>query len=427
MLDPISTGLLTNALSELLFQGLDKIKDEKKRQLKPKLEKAYQNAIKRTENKFPGSKPLVDRIFRDIKVKNRLFTLRGGKEDIQKFIFNFAKNKKGKRDNQLNHGEIIKYFYTEFKSEFINSPELQEYLKKAYFDEIAFLSKDTNQKVQILPLVYKEIKSLKDDIAKLIVDNSTIKKLSRSNFSYRIGAFKLHLYGYSIKEIIEIFNTFYNIEKTSNKNNITAIEFSDEAEDSNFIKLIYRESLYKVIYPPETKYLAWLKQELNYVELTCFAGNHYKKLEVDSLLKNYIEGTKIKEVTFDKSITKFLKKRLGNISSLKYNPRIKRVIKRKNVQHTIKGKIGIFIGDPGFLRDKQVKFVIDNLVEPKDNERADVFYFKGESIPKIFISPIDIDVNRDGRIIGFFPKKNLDAEKARKSIYNYITLYGAEI
>lgn len=426
VLDVISVGLLTNVLSEIGFRTLDKIKDIKKRELKPKLEKAYFNAIQETEKKFPNSKSFIERVFKNIKVKERLFSLKGGKEDIKKYIFEFANSKKGVRETELKSKEVINHFYESFKSEFIKSPELQELLHKAYLNEIIFLSKSTNEKIEILPLIYKEIKDIRKDMAKLIAEKSIIKKIRGSNFNLGVGAFQLHLYSYSVKDIIEIFNSFYKIEKKIEKEEKTILELSDELEDSNFIRIIFRESLYKVIYPPERAYIFWLKQKLNYVELTCFVGNHYKKEEIISQLKNYVENSRIKEITLDKEITNLLKIYLRNISSLKYNPRIRRIIKRKNIQHIIKGKIGIFIGDPGFLKDRHVKFVIDNLIQPQDNEHADVFTFSGKEVPKIFTKPIDIDFHRDGRIVGFFPRLNLNVEQSRKSIYDFIMKYGKE-
>ena len=425
-LDPISAGLLTSALNELVFRTIDRIKNVNKKELKPKLEVAYLRAINETERKFPNSKAFIERVIKNIRIKNKVFSLRGGKKDIQKEILDFATKKRGKREENLDPRKVIECFYNAFKTEFTNDSVLQEYLKKAYLDEIVSLSKDTNIKIQILPDVFKEVKTLREDVAKLIVEHSIIKKIGKNNFSFRTGAFKIHLYGYSIKDLIGIFEGFYKVEKIFKKGDFTSLEFSDVGEDSNFIKLLYRESFYKVIYPPEKSHIAWLKQELNYVELTCFVGNHYKKAEIESVLKNYVESSKIKEITFDKRITPFLNSHLGYVSHFKYNPRIKRTIKKKNFQHIIKGKIGIFIGDPGFLRDKQIKFIINNLIEPNFNERADVFYFKGEEVPKIFNKPIDVDINRDGRIIGFFPKENLDLEKARMSLYNFISKYGDE-
>ena len=64
--------------------------------------------------------------------------------------------------------------------------------------------------------------------------------------------------------------------------------------------------------------------------------------------------------------------------------------------------------------------IIEALHTGGNNQHADIFYFKTESISNIYSDPMDFDFHRDGRIVGFFSRKKLSLEKARKTLYNFI-------
>ena len=70
--------------------------------------------------------------------------------------------------------------------------------------------------------------------------------------------------------------------------------------------------------------------------------------------------------------------------------------------------------------------IIEALHTGGNNQHADIFYFKTESISNIYSDPMDFDFHRDGRIVGFFSRKKLSLEKARKTLYNFIERYGTE-
>lgn len=426
VLDQILIGLLTNAMSEVTFRTIDKIKDKNKKDLKPSLDKAYNHAISETEQKYPKSTGLMSRVLKSAKVKRRILSLKGGKLEILQDLKELANEKKKKRDNPTNSDDILEYFYKKLIASFKDSPELQEYLRNAYVDEIARLSKDTNTKVQSLPFIFRDVQDIKKGIAKLIAENSKLQKLKNSNFAYRLSAFQIKIFGVTYSDIKNIIDVSYKLEEVKDENNEMIIEFTDESEDINVIRLMYEGSLYKVIYPPEKSYVIWMKQMENYIEMTCFIGNKHKKEEILSILKTHIDSPIIKEVTFDEKITAFLKDNLRNVTQLKYNPQIKKEIKLKNGTHTIKGKIGIFVGDPGFLEDDKVKTIMGGLQTGGNNKHSDVFYFKTESLPNIYSSPMDFDFHRDGRIVGFFGRKNLSLETARKTLYSFILKNGKE-
>lgn len=426
VLDQILVGLLTNAMSEVAFRTIDKISDDNKKKLKPLLEKAYAQSISATEKKYPKSSKLITRVIKNVKVKRRLISLKGGKLNILNDLKDFARSNTKRGEENLNTDNVLEYFYKNFIAQLKGSPDLQKYLQNAYLDEIARLSKDTNAKVQSLPFIFRNVLDIKEGISKLIAENSKLHRIGTCNFAYRLGAFQLRVYGSSMKDVENVIEVSYKLEKVRKSGDKTILEFTDESEDINVIRLMYQGSLYKVIYPPEKNYILWVKPKAQYLELTGFVGNKHKKEEIIAILRTHMNSPNIREVTFDEKITSFLKSNLRNVSQLKYNPRIKKKIKVKSGIHTIKGKVGIFVGDPGFLEDVKVKTVIDGLQSGAKNKHADIFYFKVDSLSGIYKTPMDFDFHRDGRIIGFFSRKKLNLDNAKKSIYDFIIKNGKE-
>lgn len=437
-MDVITIGLITNAMSDLCFKEMSLIKDEGKKLLQPTFEKAYQEVISKVEIKHPSSKALINRIFRNIKVKRKILSLKGGRTDVLSYVKQFSKRIIKKEDLARDTDVIIEYFYSTFITVLKSNPELMKRLILCYYDEIALMCQDISKRVkkiedntnsipEMLECV-QGIKTVSEDISKKIAENARFVKVKSSNFPYRIGAFQLRLYGPNVAEVKNFIDVTYKIVKEKNDSNSKIIEFTYGSNQiNNTLKLMYSGEMFKVIYPPEDTTTIWLFQKKEYVEVTCFAANYHKREELISGLKSSLEECLIKELTFDVNILDLLKKYQINISHLKYNPKIQHKVKVKGITHTFKGKIGIFSGDPGFLQNNTIASIIGGLKSGENGKHSDVYFFKALSVPNIFNFLINFDFHRDGRIIGYLPKKDeKSSDGLRTALYKFIVVNAKE-